>query len=133
LLGNEDEDETYAAPVKRDHRELPVWQASIDLVEACCRFTEAFPHHEVYALRSQMRRAAISVPSNIAEGAARKSTAELIQFLHVASGSLAELDAQLEIAKRLGYGNTEQMFQPLLDTVHRQLVGLIATLKAKPS
>lgn len=103
----------------------------MQLVEACYRLSEAFPAHENYALRSQIRRSAISVPSNIAEGSARKSTAELIQFLHIASGSLAELDTQLEIARRLGYVSPDQDFQMQLDAAHLQLVDVITALKRK--
>jgi four helix bundle protein len=117
--------------MKRKHRESPVWQASIKLVEACYRLSEGFPGHEVYALRSQLRRSAISVPSNIAEGSARKSTAELIQFLHIASGSLAELDTHMEIARRLGYVHSDQDIQMELDSVHHQLVDVISALKRK--
>ena len=73
------------------------------LVEKVYRDTEALPRDEVFGLRVQIRRAAVSVPSNIAEGAARNSPAELVQFLSIACGSLAELETQLELAVRLGY------------------------------
>ena len=73
------------------------------MVEKVYRDTEALPRDEVFGLRVQIRRAAVSVPSNIAEGAARNSPAELVQFLSIACGSLAELETQLELAVRLGY------------------------------
>lgn len=73
------------------------------LVEELYRLTTAFPKHEMYGLVSQMRRAAVSIPSNISEGAARHTKKELINFLHIAQGSVSELDTQLDISKRLGY------------------------------
>ena len=85
------------------HRDLIVWQEAMNMVEMIYRVTARFPQAETYGLASQLRRSAVSVPSNIAEGAGRNSTRELVQFVGVASGSLAELDTQLEIAVRLGY------------------------------
>ena len=87
----------------RPHRELDVWNKSIDLVLDIYEFTKKFPKSEEYTLAPQMRRAAISIPSNIAEGAGRQTKKEFIQFLHIAQGSASELDTQLEIAFRLGY------------------------------
>lgn len=119
--------------MKRGHRELPVWTASIDLVEAVYALTARWPDHERFGLTAQARRAATSVPSNIAEGAARRGTAELVQFLHVASGSLAELDTQLEVARRLGYcGTAAADVQARIDNVHGQLLGLLSSLKRRP-
>jgi four helix bundle protein len=116
----------------RKHRELPVWVASIELVEATYTLTSMFPRDEQFGLTSQMRRAAVSVPANIAEGAARKSTPELIQFLHIASGSLAELDTHLEIARRIGYlDNQGESLQPRIDNVHAQLLAVIAPLRQR--
>ena len=86
-----------------NHRKLIVWQEAMNLVEMIYRVTARFPSEELYGLVSQLRRSAVSVPSNLAEGAARNSRRELFQFVGVASGSLAELDTQLEIAARLGY------------------------------
>lgn len=85
------------------HRDLMVWQEAMNLVEMVYRTTARFPSEETFGLSSQLRRSAVSVPSNIAEGAGRNSTRELVQYVGVASGSLAELDTQLEIAVRLGY------------------------------
>jgi len=85
------------------HRELIVWQEAMNLVETVYRDSAGFPKEEQYGLSAQIRRSAVSVPSNIAEGAARNSTRELIQYVGVASGSLAELDTQLELAVRLGF------------------------------
>ncbi len=89
------------------HRSLIVWQEAMNMVEMVYRVTGRFPQEEMYGLSSQLRRSAVSVPSNIAEGAGRNSTRELLQFIGVASGSLAELDTQLEIAARLGYLNKD--------------------------
>jgi len=85
------------------HRNLTAWREAMNLVEIVYRATAGFPNSETFGLASQIRRSAISVPSNIAEGAARNSPRELIQFLGVSCGSLAELETQLELAVRLGY------------------------------
>jgi len=87
----------------RKHHELRVWREAVALVTDVYRMTAAFPREEVFALTSQMRRAAISVPSNIAEGAARNSDKEFLQFLGVARGSLSELETQIVISGNLGY------------------------------
>ena len=85
------------------HRDLHAWREAMTLVEIVYRATANFPQSELYGLVNQMRRCAISVPSNIAEGAARNSTREWVQFLGISCGSLSELETQLELAKRLGY------------------------------
>ena len=115
----------------RRHRDLPVWKASIDLVEAFYVVTAKFPREEAFGLQAQMRRAAVSVSANIAEGSARKSTPELIQFLHVANGSLSELDTHLEIARRLGYVDDTTSIQERLDDVQGQLLAVIQSLKRR--
>jgi len=84
-------------------RELRVWQAAMELVTEVYRLTGGFPRSEVYGLATQLRRAVVSVPSNIAEGQVRYHLAEYLQFLATAHASLAEVDTQLEIASRLGY------------------------------
>ena len=90
-------------------RDLLVWQRSIQLATAVYRMTHDFPRDELYGLTSQMRRCAVSVPSNIAEGQGRMSTGEFRQFLGVARGSNFELQTQLEIARRLGLGEAKQI------------------------
>lgn len=87
----------------KSFRDLRVWQAGIELVEAIYAATSRFPRSELYGLSSQMQRAAVSVPSNIAEGHARESTKEYLQHISIAQASLAELETQLEIAIRLNY------------------------------
>ena len=89
--------------MKRAHKRLDVWRESMTLATDIYKLTELFPRSEIYGLTSQMRRAAVSVPSNIAEGAARYSDKEFSQFLNIAGGSLSELDTQVEIAANLEY------------------------------
>jgi four helix bundle protein len=116
---------------ERGHRKLPVWKASIDLIEAFYVVSAKLPREEIFGLQSQMRRAAVSVAANIAEGSARKTTAELIQYLCVANGSLSELDTHLEIATRLGYLETSDSLQSQLDQVQGQLLAVIQSLKRR--
>jgi four helix bundle protein len=85
----------------RPHRELDFWQESMGLVREIYQITSAFPKNEEYGLGSQMRRAAVSVPSNLAEGAARKGKKEFNHFLNIAQGSPSELDTQIELARML--------------------------------
>jgi len=85
----------------KSYRELLVWQKSIELVDEIYKVIKMFPKEETYALCDQLRRSAVSIPSNIAEGQARQHTGEFKQFLFIALGSLAELDTQLVIANRL--------------------------------
>jgi len=89
--------------MKKPHRELTVWQKSVDFIIHVYELTKKFPKSEMYSLTSQLRRASISIASNIAEGAARKSPREFVQFLTIARGSISEIDTHLEIASRLGY------------------------------
>ena len=85
------------------YRDLDVWRRSMDLVEHCYRATASFPRSEEFGLRAQLRRACVSVPSNIAEGHGRSTTGEYLQHLSVAHGSLMEVETQLQIGCRLGY------------------------------
>mgnify|MGYP003578988023 CR=1 FL=1 len=88
--------------MEKPHKNLEAWKQSMDLVVEVYKTTKEFPHQEIYGIANQVRRAAVSVPSNIAEGAARQTKKEFANFLHVAQGSLSELDTQIEIASRLG-------------------------------
>ena len=87
----------------KPHKKLKAWQGAMDLCMTIYEMTEGFPKHELYGLDSQMRRAAVSIPCNIAEGSARSSGKESVQFYNIARASLSELDTQVEIAKRLMY------------------------------
>ncbi len=89
-------------------RDIKVWQKSVNFVTKLYRSTQHFPQEELYGLTSQMRRSAVSIPSNIAEGFGRKSTNELKRFLQISMGSLFELQTQLEISKNLGYLSSEK-------------------------
>jgi len=89
------------------YRDLKVWQKSMDLTVRTYEITRGFPSEERYGLTSQMRRAAASVPANIAEGRERRSTGEFIQFLGIARGSLAELETFLSLSERLGFLQSE--------------------------
>ena len=89
-----------------------------------------FPQNEIYGLTSQIRRAAVSVPSNIAEGCGRKSDKELLNFLYIASGSLAELKTQFIIAQRLKYFSDDALFEKITE-VRKLLMGLIRHIKGK--
>lgn len=115
----------------RRHTELLAWQRAIQLVKEVYRLTANFPDAERFGLTAQMRRAAISVPSNIAEGAARNGKAEFLHFLGIARGSLSELDTQLVIARELGYCQTDQAVNQCVDDVFGLLGGLINSLKNK--
>jgi four helix bundle protein len=114
------------------YRELIVWQKGMDLVGEIYRATGTFPREEIYGLTSQLRRAAVSVPSNIAEGQAHFSQREFHRFLSHARGSLVEIETQVMIAERLGYLSAHQS-KELLDRtagVGRLLNGLIASTRS---
>ena len=110
----------------KSFRDLRVWQAGIELVRIVYELTSKFPRSETYGLASQMQRAAVSIPSNIAEGHARESTKEYLQHLSMAQASLAELETQLEIARQLNYiseADTSQLFEKI-SSLGRQLFAL---------
>ncbi len=118
---------------EKPHRKLKVWQAGMDFVVDLYGELEHFPTQEKFGLAAQLQRAAVSIPSNIAEGAARKNTRELIQFLHVARGSLSELDTQLEICLRVGHLDRAayDRLAGKLEEISKMLNGLIASLSRK--
>lgn len=117
----------------RRHHDLEVWRDALDLVEAIYRVTSSFPADERFGLTSQLRRAAVSVPSNIAEGSAHRTRAELQQFLYIARGSLAEIETQIQIARRLSYLATDDILDDLLDRTFARLGALLNSLKAADS
>jgi len=114
----------------RSFRDLQVWQRAIQLTVAVYRLTQAFPREELYGLTSQIRRSAVSIPSNIAEGQGRLNTAEFRQFLGIARGSTCELQAQLEIARVLEFGDPNQIeaAEGLSHEVGKMLFALIGSL-----
>ena len=115
----------------KTHKDLDVWRKSIDLVASVYKTTSLFPKEELYGLTSQIRRAAVSIPSNIAEGAARNHVNEFRQFLYIALGSGAELETQLIIAKMLGFISDEksQTLINELNSISRMLQGLIKSIQ----
>jgi four helix bundle protein len=116
----------------KSYRDLDVWRLGLDLAEAVYQCTSSFPKHELFGLTAQMRRAAVSIPSNIAEGRARSSTKELLQFLAIARGSLAELETQFELALRLGYVDSAlHPVMPLSEEVGTKLTCLQKSLRAR--
>ena len=115
------------------HRDLTAWKDSMELVEACYRVTSRFPKTELYGLTSQIRRAAVSIPSNIAEGHCRRSTKAYLNHISIALGSHGEVTTCLELAARLGFvirAETE-LLQPLSDSVGKMLYGLYRALERK--
>jgi len=111
----------------RTHKDLDAWKHSITLAKNIYEATHNYPKQELYGLVSQMRRAAVSIPSNIAEGAARSGNKEFTKFLYIAAGSASELDTQIEISKATGLGDPEKLsaLQRELQTISRMLYGLI--------
>ena len=114
----------------RTHKDLDVWKDSIELVTKIYQLVSNFPKEERFGLVDQTKRAAISIPSNIAEGAARNSQKEFLQFLYIALGSIAELETQLIISKKLGFLNDEGIFEDL-EKIKSKLLGLIRYLRKK--
>ena len=119
--------------MQRGHKSLDVWQESVELSVYIYRLTACFPKAEDYGLTSQMRRAAVSVPSNIAEGAGRGATKEFIQFLKIANGSMTELDTQLEIALKIGYITPAQKnkMDNDIESISAKLAGLLRNLRSR--
>ncbi len=119
----------------RPHYSLDVWKRSVDFAEAIYRLTANFPRVEEYGLKSQLRRATVSIPCNIAEGAARQTKKEFVQFLYMAAGSASEVDTQLEIAFRLGYvdRNRKGVMGGDLENISKMISGLIRSIRAKRS
>ena len=114
----------------RTHRDLNVWKESMNLVKQVYSLTQSFPKEEIYGLVSQMRRAAVSIPSNIAEGSARSPSTDFARFLYVAMGSLAELETQLLLSRELGFTQNIEMDENI-DQIKRMLIGLIKSLRKR--
>lgn len=119
----------------RNYKDLQVWQKAYQLCLEVYKATGEFPKHEVYGITAQLRRAAVSISSNISEGYGRKTTKEYIQFLYIGYGSLCELETQILLSADLGYIEAERLkkLQDQISEVERMLKALINSLEKKPS
>jgi len=117
----------------KSHKDLNVWKRAVDLSAEVYQKTEFFPKSEIYGMTSQMRRASVSIASNIAEGAARRTDKDFIHFLHMALGSASELDTQIEIVIKVGYADGFAMedMQKKAEVVAKMLHGLIRSVERK--
>lgn len=117
----------------RSYRDLDVWRVGVDLVEFCYRVTKNFPAEERFGLISQIRRAAVSIPANIADGYGREMTTEYVRFLRIAPGSTKELETHAIISQRLGFlaGDAADALLVETERIGRMLRALIAALQAK--
>lgn len=113
------------------HKKLEAWKESMKLVVEIYKITQQFPQSEIYGLVNQIRRSAVSIPSNLAEGCARQTSKDTIHFLHIGLGSIAELETQILISNELGYmKNTETILNNLVLT-RKLILGLIKHYKIK--
>lgn len=119
--------------MEKPHKKLDAWKLSMDLVIDVYRETDKFPNRERYGLIDQIRRAAISIPSNIAEGAARHTRKEFMNYLHIAQASLSELDTQVELARRLSYMDetSREIVDSRMERIDKTITGLIRHLAKK--
>lgn len=119
----------------KTHKNLDVWQNSVEFVTEIYMLTNAFPENEKFGLTNQIRRSAVSIPSNIAEGAGRHSKKEFSRFLNIAQGSAAELETQLIISKNLDFIDYEQYENVVekLTSIMKMLSGLVRSLKNNQS
>ena len=115
--------------VMKTHKDLDVWRKSMNLAKLVYSLRAKFPKEEIYGLVAQMRRAAISIPSNIAEGAARDSSKEFIRFLYTSLGSLAELETQLLLSRDLGFVKGSEIDDDI-ERIRKMLFGLIRYLRS---
>ncbi len=114
-----------------NHKELIAWQKAVALAQEVHELTSAFPRHELFGLSAQMRRSSVSIPSNIAEGAARGSTRDFLRFLHMARGSYAELETQLLLALQSRYIVEGALIFNRLEDVGKLLNALIMSLRRR--
>jgi len=113
----------------QDYRDLIVWQRAMELVKETYTLVKTLPNEEKFALSDQMRRSAVSIPSNIAEGYERKSTNDYVHFLLIANSSRAELATQLEIGKMLGYFNDISVALNICDEISKMINTIIKKIK----
>ncbi len=132
--GHSISEEPEAYRTIRDYTDFRVWHSGIELAEAIYKITARFPRHEQFGLSSQLQRAIVSVPSNIAEGYSRNRTGDYLRFLAIARGSLSEVKTQLVIAGRLGYIEAQEANTMLIrvDGLLRQLTALCASIERSP-
>jgi len=117
----------------KNHKDLDVWKKSMLLAEQIYNLTKDFPTDEKYGLISQMKRAVISIPSNIAEGAARKGNKEFVQFMYIAMGSLSELETQILLSQRLQFANSVDNYLDQIEKIKQMLFGLIRYISKRDS
>ena len=115
----------------KSYRDLVLWGVAVDFIKDVYRLTKVFPQDEKYVLVQQMRRAAVSIVSNLAEGSARKNTKELIQFLYISLGSLAEVEAQLFLSQELGFIDDIVAIQEKTERLRALILGLLRALKKR--
>ena len=113
----------------KNHKDLDVWKKSIDLVAQIYEISKNFPKEEMFGLQSQVRRAAVSIPSNISEGASRNSKKEFIQFLYIALGSASEIETQIIVAQKIGYLKDMEKMLLNIEDIKKMLNGLISFLR----
>lgn len=128
--GTQNTEHDYMSKIK-NHKDLDIWILSMDLVTKVYVLTSDYPSTEKFGLIAQMRRAAVSIPSNIAEGFARQTTKELIQFLYISNGSLSELETQLLISKNLNFVKDIESFEDIIIRIRKMISKLISKLKEK--
>lgn len=118
--------------MEKPHKKLDVWKLAMELIKRIYEITASFPQNEMFGLTGQRRRSAVSIPSNIAEGAARQSSKELVKFLHISQGSLSELDTQLDASHMLSYitDTDRQDIDNIMVRIDKMLSGLITSKKA---
>jgi four helix bundle protein len=115
----------------KTHKDLDIWGKGLDLVTDIYKLTKNFPKEEIYGLSSQMQRAAVSYPSNVAEGAARNSKPDYIRFIYIALGSLSELETQVIISKNLGYTSDNEKLLNEIEILRKMTLNFIRHLKGE--
>jgi four helix bundle protein len=115
----------------KSYKDLTVWQKSIDFVASVYLLVKQLPKEETYALSDQIRRAVVSIPSNIAEGFGRNSTKEYVQFLYIALGSASEVETQIIIGQKIGYFKDIEQYSQDINEIKKMINGLISSLKRK--
>ncbi len=115
----------------KDYKELEVWKKAVDLVTSIYELCKALPKEELYSLSDQIKRSAISIPANIAEGSGRNTSKEFIHFLYISLGSAYELETHLIIGKNIGYFSDTNTLLKELNDIKKMLNGLINSIKRK--